>query len=118
MQKRLDLFPETAAPPNTPETRIAAAVIAGAQKYSGVRCPVLAFFAVPQNMGPMPGMAAAKRAELAAADLESRTAQANAFEAGNPSARVIRLANASHAVFLSNEADVLREMHAFLAKLP
>lgn len=119
MQKRLDGVPETAfAPSNTPETQIAAAVMAGARKYSGVTCPVLAFFAVPQNMGPMPGMDAAKRAELAAADLESRTAQANAFESGNPSARVVRLANASHAVFLSNEADVLREMQAFLAKLP
>jgi hypothetical protein len=69
-------------------------------------------------MGAMPGMDAAKRAELVVADLETRTAQANAFESGNPSARVIRLANASRAVFLSNEADVLREMHAFVAKLP
>jgi non-heme chloroperoxidase len=119
MEKRLDLVPETTAtPPDTPETRIEAAIMAGAQKYSGVTCPVLAFFAVPQNMGAMPEMDAAKRAEWAAADLESRTAQANAFESGNPSVRVVRLANASHAVFLSNEADVLREMHAFLAKLP
>jgi hypothetical protein len=68
-------------------------------------------------MGPPPGTDAAQRAALAAADLEFRTAQANAFESGNPSARVVRLANASHAVFLSNEADVLREMLAFLGKV-
>jgi non-heme chloroperoxidase len=118
-QKRLHALPETtAAPTNPPELQIAAAVMAGSRKYSGVTCPVLAFFAVPQNMGAMPGMDAAKRAELAADDLESRTVQANAFETGNPFARVVRLANASHAVFLSNEADVLREMHEFLAKLP
>jgi non-heme chloroperoxidase len=31
---------------------------------------------------------------------------------------VVRLPNASHYIFLSNEVDVLREMNAFLAKLP
>jgi non-heme chloroperoxidase len=31
---------------------------------------------------------------------------------------VVRLANANHYVFKSNEADVLREMNAFLATLP
>jgi hypothetical protein len=43
--------------------------------------------------------------------------QVNAFENGVPSARVVRLAHAGHDVFLSNEADVLREMHAFLQTL-
>jgi len=32
-----------------------------------------------------------------------------------PGARVVRLPNANHYVFISNEADVLREMRAFLA---
>jgi pimeloyl-ACP methyl ester carboxylesterase len=41
-----------------------------------------------------------------------------AFEKGNPGARVVRLPNADHFVFNSNEADVIREMDAFLAKLP
>jgi alpha-beta hydrolase superfamily lysophospholipase len=44
--------------------------------------------------------------------------QARAFEAGVPSAHVVRIPNADHYVFNSNEADVLREMNAFLAKLP
>jgi non-heme chloroperoxidase len=34
-----------------------------------------------------------------------------------PSARVVRLPGANHYVFLSNEADVLREMRAFLSRL-
>lgn len=119
MQKHLEAVPEASpVPPDTPQIQIIAAILTGAQKYSGVGCPVLAFFAVPQNMGPLPGVDSAARAALAAEDLERRTAQANAFESGIPSARVVRLANASHAVFISNEADVLREMNAFLAKLP
>jgi hypothetical protein len=42
--------------------------------------------------------------------------QAKAFEAGVPTARVIRLRGA-HYRFVSNEPDVLREMRAFLAGL-
>lgn len=43
--------------------------------------------------------------------------QAKAIEAALPSARVAKLAHANHYVFLSNEADVLREMRAFLGRL-
>ena len=45
-------------------------------------------------------------------------AQAKAFEAGVPSARVVRLPHARHEVFSSNEEDVLREMNAFIGSLP
>jgi hypothetical protein len=41
--------------------------------------------------------------------------QAKAIEEGIPGARVVQLPRANHYVFLSNEADVLREMRAFLA---
>ena len=44
-------------------------------------------------------------------------AQAKAFESGVPTARVVRIPNANHYVFLSHEADVLREMDAFIASL-
>jgi hypothetical protein len=30
----------------------------------------------------------------------------------------VRIANADHYIFLSNEADVLREINAFIATLP
>jgi pimeloyl-ACP methyl ester carboxylesterase len=43
--------------------------------------------------------------------------QAAAFERGVPGARAIRLANASHYLFLTHEADVVREIAAFLATL-
>jgi non-heme chloroperoxidase len=43
--------------------------------------------------------------------------QAKSIEEGVPSAHVVRLPGANHYVFLSNEADVLREMRAFLGRL-
>jgi len=42
---------------------------------------------------------------------------ANAFEAGVPGSHVVRLANAEHDVFRTNEAEVMREMDAFMDKL-
>ena len=69
----------------------------------------------PPRRPPIP--AAIQFGEAAIADRERFSAQANAFEAGLPSAHVVRLPNASHYVFKSNEADVIREMNAFLSKL-
>ena len=40
------------------------------------------------------------------------------FETDVRSARVVRLPLANHYVFFSNEADVLREMSAFLGSIP
>ncbi len=45
------------------------------------------------------------------------TKQAKAFEDGVPTAHVVRLPGADHYVYLSNEADVLREMKPFLSNL-
>ena len=61
---------------------------------------------------------AARHAAVAAADRVRQTRLANAFEAGVPSAKVIRLPNADHYIFRSNEAEVLRAMNDFLGKLP
>jgi non-heme chloroperoxidase len=73
---------------------------------------------VPHDLsGVFPGDAAS-HAAVAAADLERQTRLANAFEAGVPSAKVIRLPNANHYVFRSNEAEVLHAMNDFLGKLP
>jgi hypothetical protein len=73
----------------------------------------LAIYCIPHQFGEPIGE---PRSEPDA-DREVNDAQAKAFEAGVPMARVVRLANASNMVFLSNEADVLREMNAFLSGL-
>jgi len=60
----------------------------------------------------------ARHAAVVAADLERRTRLANTSEVGVPSAKVIRLPNANHYIFRSNEAEVFRAMNEFLATLP
>jgi non-heme chloroperoxidase len=79
-------------------------ILQGRQKYTRLRVPVLAIYCLPHLPGD----------DRNEADDE---AQAKAFETGVPSARVVRLAHADRMVFLSNEADVLREMEAFLGGL-
>jgi pimeloyl-ACP methyl ester carboxylesterase len=92
------------------------AILEGEQKYTSVRVPVLAIYALPHSGGP--GIKdPALRAASEARDLANTGQQAKAFETGVPSARVVRLPNATHYVFNSNEADVLREMNNFLSSL-
>jgi len=86
------------------------------QKYTAIRAPALALYADPHNWGTYRTTDEREAAE--AIDKASVDLQAKAFELGVPSARVVRLPNANHYVFISNEADVLREMRAFLKSLP
>ena len=44
-------------------------------------------------------------------------ARAALFEKTAPQARVVRIANASHYIYRSNPADVVREMNSFMDSL-
>ena len=97
------------------------AIMKGMKKYTNIAVPALAIFAIPHDQGPWVNNSAdAKVREAAKAysvsDVILTERQAKAFEDGVPSARVVRLP-AHHYVYLSNQADVLREMHSFLAGL-
>jgi non-heme chloroperoxidase len=94
------------------------AIMAGMQEYTDIKVPVLAIYALPHDLGQQFKDDPTARAAAEARDIETTGAQAKAFETGIPSARVVRLAHANHYVFLSNEADVLREMDAFIGSLP
>jgi non-heme chloroperoxidase len=94
------------------------AVFAGEQKYTNIKVPILAIFAVPHHLSPLFKDDPTARSAAEALDADYSGAQAKAFEIGLPSARVVRLPNADHWVFQSNEADVLHEMNAFLGDLP
>lgn len=96
----------------------ALAIIAGERKYTDIRVPVLAIYALPHAGVPASSSDPAARAAAEARDLATTEAQAKAFETGVPSARIVRLPHANHYVFVSNEADVLRDMNAFLGSLP
>jgi RimJ/RimL family protein N-acetyltransferase len=79
---------------------------------------VLAIFAVPHDPGLFAKSDPVALTAFEARDFEATEAQARAFQAGVPSARVIRLPHANHAIYMSNEADVVREMRAFIKQLP
>jgi pimeloyl-ACP methyl ester carboxylesterase len=94
----------------------------GTKKYTEIPVPALVIFANPHSQGTWvdnntdPSVqTAAKAYSTALAALTER--QEKAVENGLPTAHVITLAGANHYVFLSNQADVLREMRAFLAGL-
>jgi non-heme chloroperoxidase len=105
-------------PPIPPRPPIQAALNFGGQKYTQISAPILAIFACPHNWGQAFRNDPEMRDKRMAADLAWCNAQADAFAAGVPSAHVVRIPEADHYVFNSNEADVLREMNSFLAKLP
>ena len=104
-------------PPDTPEERVEMAIQLGEQKFGGLKCPVLAISAVPHSFGnrfknnPTVLKAAQSRDEV------RTSALADAFQKANPQATVLRIKDASHAIFISNEAEVLRAMNTFIAKL-
>jgi pimeloyl-ACP methyl ester carboxylesterase len=96
---------------------VASAISAGEQKYSEIRAPVLAIFANPRKPGPYPYNTAAERAAAVKWEADGIDGVAKSFAAGIPNSRVVQIAQANHYVFLSNEADVLREMRDFIEKL-
>ena len=110
-----DPSPSQPQPPQREITTVQEALRAGGQKYTRIDVPILAIYSLPHERGITDS---AKRAEADAQDLAFQGAMAKAFEKGLPSARVIWLAHAEHFVFRSNEADVLREMNAFIDGLP
>jgi pimeloyl-ACP methyl ester carboxylesterase len=93
----------------------------GKKKYSNIPVPALVIFANPHSQGRWVDdnsdssvQTAARAYSTALSALTER--QEKAVENGAPRARVITLPGANHYVFLSNEADVLREMRAFIAR--
>jgi len=114
---------------STPDGRVGkrrsspmASIMKGVKKYTDIPVPALVIFAVPHDQGPWiknhpdPAVREAAKAR-SAEEIVLVEKQAKAFESGVPSARVVRLPGAHHYVFLSNEADVLREIRAFVARL-
>jgi non-heme chloroperoxidase len=94
------------APPQqgSPKT-VTAAIQTGTQRYTHIKPPALAVYAAPKIGAP------ADDATL------RREACAKAFEKGAPSSRIVRLPGATHYLFFSNEAEVLKEIRDFIGAL-
>jgi pimeloyl-ACP methyl ester carboxylesterase len=108
-------------PRNFPGSRSLMTIMGDAKKFGDLPVPALVIFALPHlaeayitnSMDP----SVREVANVYFTTVDSLTEkQARAFEAGVPRARVIRL-RGHHYIFITNEADVLRAMGAFLAGL-
>jgi pimeloyl-ACP methyl ester carboxylesterase len=115
LNARLALMPS--GPPPPPPPPIGLATLFGEEKYTAIPVPVLAIFACPHSFERMYPNNAAARAAITAEDRAGCGVQADAFGAGVPTATVVRIPDADHYVFVSNEAQVLSEMNRFLARL-
>lgn len=101
--------------PLPPRSPIGAALNFGAQKYTSIPVPILAIYACPHNWERFPANEPDHKAALIADDKARCRAWADAFSHGVPSARIVLIPNADHYVYLSNEAQVVSEINAFLA---
>jgi non-heme chloroperoxidase len=119
-QKEMEGVPDVSnqlAPDKKDRRRISGeAIMAGEQKYMDIKSPVLAIFADPHDMGGPP-VDAKQKAAAAAHDAEFTEAQAKAWERMVPTAKVIRIPNANHYVFKSNEAEVLKDIEEWADEL-
>ena len=99
-----------------------AILMAGMKKYAAIPVPALAIFANPHAQGTWVDTNTDPKVRKSASDYSAALkvlteSQTKAFANGVPTAHVVVIPGAHHYIYLSNEPDVLREMHAFLAGL-
>ena len=100
-------------PPRPARLRVmvGTAIDSNFRPYKTIAAPILVLAAVPQRCDEDCDSATAK---AGAAAVEK---QAQFVVASNPGLRLVRLPHADHFVFRSNQADVIREMNAFMDSL-
>jgi pimeloyl-ACP methyl ester carboxylesterase len=105
------------APNAAPEA--GGAILKSIEHYSApIPLPILAIMGYPQSKGPNFHLDIPKNIAAGAAADADQARQIDAFERGQPTARVVRIANANHYIFISNETQVVSEMNKFLEALP
>jgi len=77
------------------------AVLDGQRAYTRINLPVLAIFNVPHSP----------------AFRRTMEDQVKAFEAQVPHVQIVRIANADHYIFRSNEAEVVHDITVFVESL-
>jgi non-heme chloroperoxidase len=121
--------PDGSVGPNRTPSFVGKAIAAGSKKrdYSKIRVPILAFFAVSQpvisgrseyyRFQPKTVEERAALEKIYASDGAYTNRWESNMRTGVPDARILELPGANHFVFFTNEADVLRELRAFMASL-
>jgi non-heme chloroperoxidase len=103
--------------------RVSKAIREGTKKFAQIQVPVLAICAHPQDLSAVlrsvTDLEERARIEVRNLEIDAKVdRQIAAFRRAVPGARVVVIPKAHHYVFLSNEAEVLREMKGFVEKLP
>jgi len=99
-----------------------AILMKGTRKYTDIPVPALVIFANPHSLGPWvdnnrdDSLRPAIEAYSSTFEAFTRK-QAQALRDAVHTARVVTIPNANHFVFITNEAQVLREIRGFIASL-
>jgi pimeloyl-ACP methyl ester carboxylesterase len=99
---------------------VSAAIRSGGQKFTGVTAPALGIFAIwdrPRPADPSDAQAQADARAYAAAQAERVGFGVEHLHSVAPHGEVVQLHLADHYVFLSNQDQVLQEIHRFLSEL-
>ncbi len=119
LRAEFQVNPDGSVGPQRARGAVFAAVQAGEKKYTALRGPILAIFTTGFGLPPaFKGLAPEVANKFAAKDAALHAEDIAAFKKNNPSAAVIALPHANHSIFISNEADVEREITNFINKLP
>ncbi len=94
------------------------AMLGGQGRFTSVKTPILAIFADPHADPNVARQTAAQVAAWDARDKAFAEAQIAVVERDAPQVHIVRLPHADHYVFVSNEADVLNDVHEFIQALP
>lgn len=115
--QQMNAHPPPSNPAKLPPPQVVA-MLKGQQKFTKMTVPVLAIFAYRHQL-PEEGMFHDEQQRKAADENTVFTEEhAEALKAVVPTAHIVRLSNADHFVFKSNESEVLRITNEFIDTLP
>jgi non-heme chloroperoxidase len=118
IREQFEITPAGGLGKHRDEQAASLAIIGGEQKYTDIRVPILAIYAAGHRLGPYADKDPVARDAGLTRDEANDEAIADGFQKGLPSARAIQIHHTYHYIFITNEADVLREMRAFVSSLP
>jgi len=115
--QRMNDHPPPSDPSKLPPPQVVA-MSRGQRKFTKMTVPVLAIFAY-QHQLPEDGMLQDEQRRKAAGESTVFTEEhVEALKTVVPSAHIVRIPNANHFVFKSNEQEVLQEVNEFIDGLP
>ncbi len=94
------------------------AIMEGRETFTTIHVPALVIFAIDPSPISGDDPQAHAQAVRQALMIRDKNLQIAAWKRQVPSAHMVLIPHATHYVFKSNEADVLREMNNFIATLP